>query len=165
MLFHLNRSIILGNLIRLSNSALFKRNPNEILNRELHENTPQSIIFSRGDDLIEIRSVCDFTITSKTALKPIADEKTVQDTAQYNLKEMYPIFPTIDLKEEHIYDLNKPLVFGVNRNMSQNLTHTFVHLNNDNFQVEQDVSRLIMFAFGIAYAQSQLLKSEQVFFY
>jgi hypothetical protein len=64
---------------------------------------------------------------------------------------MYPIFPTVDLKEENIYDLAKPHVSGLSAT-SRNV-HTFVHLNDDDFTIEEDLSRLMMFAFGCAYGQ------------
>lgn len=64
---------------------------------------------------------------------------------------MYPIFPTVDLREENIYDLAKPYVSGLSATSGN--VHTFVHLNDDDFTIEEDLSRLMMFAFGCAYGQ------------
>jgi hypothetical protein len=74
---------------------------------------------------------------------------------------MYPIFPTVDLKEENIYNLEEPHILCLkNQSLSHNeRIHTLIHLNDDNFDTERDISRLIMFAFGSAHAQAQLFRN------
>ena len=76
---------------------------------------------------------------------------------------MYPIFPTIDLKEENVYDLKEPTQIGLK---SDHINHkhiqTFFHINDDELKEEQEVTRLIMFAFGNAYAQAQILNNNKV---
>ena len=69
---------------------------------------------------------------------------------------MYPIYPTIDLKETNIYDLSQKTV----SNFSTDNIHTLIYLNDDDFTVDQDLSRLIMLAFGAAYAQFSANKKE-----
>ena len=76
---------------------------------------------------------------------------------------MYPIFPTIDLKEENVYDLKEPTQIGLKSDhIKHNLIQTFFHINDDELKDEQEVTRLIMFAFGNAYAQAQLLNNNKV---
>ena len=83
---------------------------------------------------------------------------------------MYPVFPTIDLKEENIYDAAEPHQVGFKQSLAVNTQteyiHTIFNLNDDERLLtnDEDISRLIMFAFGSAYAQAQLLSSKKVKF-
>ncbi len=93
----------------------------------------------------------------------VADSAAIDKTKEYNFVDMYPIFPTVDLKEEHIYckedkllNSNSPKIFN------KNLINTIFHINDDEFSSEADISRLVMFAFGSAHAQSQILKANKV---
>ena len=76
--------------------------------------------------------------------------------------DMYPIFPTIDLKEEHIYkpDLNT-IGLKLNNCPIENV-HTFFHIYDDQLSDQINTSRLIMFAFGHAYAKTKLLQQNKV---
>jgi hypothetical protein len=84
----------------------------------------------------------------------VANESRVSDTQTHTFIDMYPIFPTVDLKDENVYDLERPHVTGMQPGQSH--IHTFIHLNDDEFNNEHDLSRLLMFAFGTAYAQSKI---------
>lgn len=76
---------------------------------------------------------------------------------------MYPIFPTIDLKEENVYDLKESTQIGLKTDhIKHNHIQTFFHINDDELKDEQEVTRLIMFAFGNAYAQAQILNNNKV---
>ena len=79
---------------------------------------------------------------------------------------MYPIFPTIDLKDEHVYDAQNPYLIGFNtpRILANSSIQTIFNINDDELSRDLEVSRLIMFAFGTAFAQAQILKDNQVFF-
>lgn len=101
---------------------------------------------------------------SKDSLDPLADVDSIEKTSEFNFVDMYPIFPTIDLKEENVYDVSKPTLLGFRSEniLSKNFLHTIFHINDDDFNNETDISRLIMFAFGSAYAQSQILKNNRV---
>lgn len=151
----------MDNLLRLSNSNIYKKYPNAILTRRVQENMPLVSLVNRGGDLIQIRRNTDFILSSKTRLPAIASEEEINQTEEHKFLDMYPLFPTIDLKEENIYDLNKPFILGHDGQLN-NHVQTIFHINEDNFSNESDLSRLIMFAFGTAYAQSQLLKNSQV---
>ena len=75
---------------------------------------------------------------------------------------MYPVFPTIDLRDEHVYQPDEN-TFGMNKFDSgfKNL-HTIFHVNEDQLSDEENTSRLLMFAFGAAIAQSKKLKNSGV---
>jgi hypothetical protein len=115
--------------------------------------------------LIQIKRNADFAVFSKTPLPAIANEAEVSATVDHKFIDMYPIFPTIDLKDEHVYNLQEPHLVGFRQKTAggvQENVHTVYHINNDNLPNETDISRLIMFAFGTAYAQAQLLKQNNV---
>lgn len=147
----------MNNLIALANSKLYAKYPNTILDRNLLTNCPQLSMFTRGNDLIQIDRNYDLVITSKQPLPAVASSAQIEQTRDHTFVDMYPIFPTIDLKEEHVYDVTRSHVTGVYGDARSNHVHTFVHLNDDQdaaeFTSEQDLTRLIMFAFGTAYGQ------------
>ena len=118
-----------------------------------------------GDDTIEVRRTSDFALYSASKLKAIADAKAVQETLAYKFIDMYPIFPTVDLKEENVYNLDEMPTVGWRSDLPSpafpNL-HTLFHINDDEMSTEADTARLITFAFGSAYAQSRILEKERV---
>ena len=71
---------------------------------------------------------------------------------------MYPIFPTVDLKKQHVYDLTQAATNGLQSDHYQHV-HTIVHLNDDGWPIDTDLARLVMFSFGQALVQAKLLKS------
>lgn len=102
-------------------------------------------------------------VFSKNRPSPISEQNEIAETENFKFIDMYPIFPTVDLKDENVYDLNKPHQIGLNNNLDlENHIHTIFHINNDNFSTSKDISRLIMFAFGSAHAQSQILLKNKV---
>lgn len=150
----------MSNLIKLSFVTVGRKTPEIIDNKFMLEESPTQVIFNRGDDVIEIRRNDDFVIMNRNRLKPIASQQEINETQNYKFIDMYPIFPTIDLKEEHIYNLKQPILERfVDPTMSNsNYVDTIVHINDDNLSNDLDTSRLIMFAFGNAYVQSKLLE-------
>jgi hypothetical protein len=119
-----------------------------------------------GNDIIQIRRNNDFSLITNKKPKAIATKSEVDETNNYQFIDMYPIFPTVDLKDENIYKLDEPNLVGWKLPIYKNPTylHTFFHLNDDNLTTEQEASRLIMFAFSNAYLQSLYLRETQVFF-
>lgn len=101
--------------------------------------------------MIQIRRNNDFLISSKSRLPSIANEQEIDETVNHKFIDMFPIFPTIDLKDENVYDLNKANLTG-----QRDHIQTIFHINEDNLSNELDLSRLMMFAFGSAYAQTQV---------
>ena len=76
---------------------------------------------------------------------------------------MYPIFPTVDLIDEHVYDLNENSIGWKETAMAKfSNIHTFFHANDDQLGDEANVARLVMFAFGYAHATSQFLLKTKV---
>lgn len=57
------------------------------------------------DKLILINGTNEILQLSDEPLAPFADEDTVDSTVTTSIPDIYPIFPTIDLTEEHIYRL------------------------------------------------------------
>lgn len=106
-----------------------------------------------------MRHISDLTLYSKSKLNQVANNELIEKTRDYKLINMFPIFPTIDLKTEHVYQDENSIGWSTNiANPYKNL-HTIFHINDDQFNLNADVARLIMFAFGYAYAQSQLNKN------
>ena len=76
---------------------------------------------------------------------------------------MYPIFPTVDLTDEHVYDLDQNSIGWKETTMAKfSNIHTFFHANDDQLSDEANVARLVMFAFGYAHATSQFLLKNKV---
>ena len=96
----------------------------------------------------------------------IATKSEIDETSDYQFIDMYPIFPTVDLKDENIYKRDEPNLVGWKLPIYKTPTnlHTFFHINDDNLTAEQEISRLIMFTFANAYLQSVYLRETQVFF-
>ena len=145
-------------MIRLSSVNLNKAQPNQILNRKLVENSPLETIVNRGDDLIQIKCNSEFSLFVQNRLTSIADANEIINSSEYQFVDMYPIFPTIDLKDEHVYKTNANVI-GIDE---MNL-HTFFHIDDDKLTDEINTSRLIMFSFGQAFAKSKLLQQKKVF--
>lgn len=146
---------------------MYKAFPAALSTRLTLSNVPVSTIVMRGDDLIQIKRNADFAIFSTNPVPAVADAAQIDETVQHQFVDMYPIFPTVDLKEENVYDLSSPHIVGMKKEQAGRVEatrhlHTLVHLNADELPTETDMSRLIMFAFGGAYAQAKLLQRENV---
>jgi len=116
--------------------------------------------------MIHLRRNSDFVLYSKTPLKAIGNEDDVKKSVDYKFIDMYPIFPTVDLKTESIYEDNSCIGWysNIEEELKRKLNnpfkfiHTIFHINDNKFNIEEDVSRLIMFAFGYAHAQVKINK-------
>ncbi len=112
-----------------------------------------------GDDLL-IRRNSEFCLIGKKPLKPVVDQAGIKESGDYSFVNMYPVFPTIDLVDEHVY-VRGENTFGVARGGHSNL-HTIFHVNEDNLNDEANISRMLMFTFGAAIAQSNKLREMNV---
>lgn len=155
---------MLQNLIRLSCVNGNKANLNNITERKVVENSPLSTIVQRADDTFQIRCNSEFTLFSKKRLELIADANEIKNTSDFTFVDMYPIFPTIDLKDEHVYKSNLNMVGLKLNNSALGNVHTFFHIDDDKLSDEVNTSRLIMFAFGHAHAKSKILQENKVLF-
>ena len=116
--------------------------------------------------MIKIKRTADFAVYSTKVPNPVADQEEIKQTVDYEFIDMYPIFPTIDLKDERVYNLDESSTVGWRDERFQfSNVHTFFHANEDNISNEAEISRLIMYAFGYCYAQSQLLQKQKVSFF
>jgi hypothetical protein len=157
-------TILLENLIRLCNISINKTYGATSSRATIFEGLPLISRFNPSlDDTIEIRRNHDFAMISKRLLAPVASASIIEETKNFNFVDMYPIFPTIDLKDEHIYDTTKPHLLGFESSqiLKTNFVNTIFHVNNEELTSEMDAAKLIMFAFGTAYAQSQILLNNQ----
>jgi hypothetical protein len=150
--------ILLSNLIRLSNSNLFKKSPTAVLTRHLAENFTLESIIDRCGEHIMVNQNLDFAILGNSSLPQIGTKDQTEGTRDYKFINMYPIFPTIDLKEQQVYDLKRPFLLDHKSDLAGKIVQTVISLNDDNFTSEQDVSRMTMLLFGTAYAQANMLK-------
>jgi hypothetical protein len=117
-------AMLLENILHLCES-LGGRYP-ELFQRHMYRNTPFHTTYERYGELIHLRKKNEYVISSPTLLPPIvkridpislkADGQTEEQIAahdpnghylakadEYQFLNMYPIYPTIDLQSEHIY--------------------------------------------------------------
>ena len=157
------RKILLDNLIRLCNINLSRQSSDYISERTLLLDTPLSVVLHRGTQLLQVARNSEFTLFAKQPLPPVASQAQVADSAAHQFADMYPVFPTIDLVDSHVYDLEES-TFGWRPDAAAHFahTHTFFHVDGDGLSGEANVAKLMMFAFGSAVAQSKLLQSGKV---
>lgn len=91
---------------------------------------------------------------------PIASREEVEATKDHTLETFYPISPTIDLQECHVYDAKDET--GFQKDSPYPHSHTLYFLERANlrphrFQPDQLRAKMILFAFGSALAQARLL--------
>lgn len=55
--------------------------------------------------LLQVRGTSGIRLSAKDPLPPIASREEVEATRNHVLETFYPISPTIDLQECHVYDL------------------------------------------------------------
>ena len=123
--------------------------------------------------MIHLRRNSDFVLYSKTPLKAIGDENEIKKSVDYKFIDMYPIFPTVDLLTEAIYEDRNCIGWysNIEEDLKRKLNnpfkfiHTIFHINDDKHSLDQDVSRLIMYAFGYAHAQVKLNQEVRGFEY
>lgn len=66
-----------------------------------------------GEDVFQVRGQNGLLLNSMTSLPVVAGQKQIQSTADQALETFYPIAPTIDLQNTHVYqeknDTGQPL--------------------------------------------------------
>ena len=168
--FRRQMAILLDNMIRLANINLARKiAPAQAttprVDRLVIERSPLQVLLERGDDRMLVRRHDDYVLMSSRAVPRVADEAHVDETRAQKLVDMYPIFPTIDMRDEHVYDPSKPLVVGWPSPAATSAIHadTVFHINDDTpanliereWTSEQDMARLLVFAYAHAIAQSR----------
>uniref|UniRef100_A0A5F9D629 Large ribosomal subunit protein mL37 n=1 Tax=Oryctolagus cuniculus TaxID=9986 RepID=A0A5F9D629_RABIT len=110
--------------------------------------------------LLRIRGSRGAQLSAKDPLPPIASREEVEATKDHTLETFYPISPTIDLQECHVYDAKDET--GFQKDSPYPHSHTLYFLERANlrphrFQPDQLRAKMILFAFGSALAQARLL--------
>ena len=116
----------------------------------------------KADENIHIRRNADFILYSKNPINPIGSKDDIKKTVDYKFIEMYPIFPTVDLLTENIFYDNNCIGWSEKIHNPFKYVHTIFHINDDSFDTNTDLARLIMFAFGYAHAQAKLNKEVSI---
>ena len=104
--------------------------------------------------MIHMRRKSDLVLFSKKAQSSIADKQTLDRSLGHDFIDMYPIFPTIDMKSEHVYEEHHN--YGLATSSAFKNVHTVFLINNEALNSDTDISQLIMYAFGYANAQYEL---------
>lgn len=149
--------ILLESMVRLCTINVNQKNPKSIINRRLTRDTPISTILNRGTDQIQIKRNSELCLFSKSPLSPLANIEQITNTVNYQFIDMFPIFPTIDLRDEHVYDATENTVGWRHGVANAPALHTFFHVNDDQLSDEDNVSKLMVFAFGAAVAQAKTM--------
>ena len=144
-------------MVRLCTINVNQKNPKSIINRRLTRDTPISTILNRGTDQIQIKRNSELCLFSKSPLSPLANIEQITNTVNYQFIDMFPIFPTIDLRDEHVYDATENTVGWRHGVANAPALHTFFHVNDDQLSDEDNVSKLMVFAFGAAVAQAKTM--------
>lgn len=155
--------VLLDNLIRLCNINISQQAKGPLTDRVLLQDSPVSAIINRGGDLVQIRRNSEFTLFTNKPLSPVAPQAQIDETVSHQLIDMYPIFPTIDLVDNHVYDLTEN-TYGWDQTQTSLKfanTHTFFHVDAEQLNDEANAAKLMMFAFGSAIAQSRSLQAKK----
>ncbi|CAF3723971.1 unnamed protein product [Adineta steineri] len=185
-------SILFENILHLCES-LGGRYP-DLFKRHLYRNTPFYTTYERYGEPIHLRNKNSYVLTSHTPLSPIVkrlnkleissgeknDEKlsTHDPDGHYLMKgndyqflNMYPVYPTIDLQPEELYQDGDELgwrqrktnecIFDTCVINSVKLlnVHTTFYVSNDELihesTTDERLARMVMFAFGSALVQAR----------
>ncbi len=155
--------ILLDNMLRLCSMNVLKRSLPANNRQLLVQQAPLVAHVARaGDDLL-IRRNSEFCLVGKKGLEPLVDEAGVRESAEHSFVDMYPVFPTIDLVDEHVY-VKGESTFGLAKGSGCGYehVHTICHVNEDELSDEANTARMVMFAFGAAIAQSKMLRDANV---
>ncbi|CAF3734460.1 unnamed protein product [Rotaria socialis] len=173
-------AILLENIIHLCES-LGGHYP-DLFKRHLYRNIPFYTTYERYGELIHLKRKNEYVLTSHIPLSPIVkrlnrleinsgdniDEKIashdpnghyVMQANDYQFLDMYPIYPTIDLPSEQLYQNGDEQ--GWHQRKSNEYVHTTLHVSNDELiheaTTDERLARMIMFAFGSALVQARQL--------
>ncbi|XP_005233042.3 39S ribosomal protein L37, mitochondrial [Falco peregrinus] len=128
--------------------------------RMLARNYKVAAMWERGSTLLQVRGLNGILMNSMTPIPPVASKEEIVATAEHVLETFYPISPTIDLQEVHVYkELNDT---GFRDGYPYPHPHTLFFLESANirtnrFRPEQLRAKMLMFAFGNALAKAKVL--------
>ncbi|XP_013001707.1 large ribosomal subunit protein mL37 isoform X2 [Cavia porcellus] len=150
--------IIVDSLLQLCKSQILKYP--SVARRICAKNHSLSAAWTRESVLLQVRGTSGIRLSAKDPLPPIASREEVEATRNHVLETFYPISPTIDLQECHVYDLKDDT--GFQEGYPYPYPHTLylmetADLQPHRFHPEQLRAKMILFAFGSALAQARLL--------
>ncbi|KAL5019689.1 hypothetical protein ScPMuIL_002581 [Solemya velum] len=143
--------ILINNLVRLC-QMIVCRYPSAIQDRRQIFKPYLGTHYYFKDKLILINGVNEILQLSNKPLAPFADEETVDSSVTTAIPDIYPIFPTIDLTESHIYRLQNNT--GFLQEPKHRYPHTLFMANKDFWPESVRQSRAIMYCLGYAVSQA-----------
>ncbi|KAM9789892.1 large ribosomal subunit protein mL37 [Neosynchiropus ocellatus] len=158
----LSKTLLL-NLLHLC-GALQATHPS-LRRRMFSENYSLSTTWTRGENLFQIRGLNGLLHTSMDPLPQVSEKQEVLGTANEVLETFYPVSPTIDLQEVHLYkEVNCTVVSlsfvqsGFSADCPYPHAHTLYFLEDSDtrfkLKPEQFRAKMMMFAFGNALARA-----------
>lgn len=150
--------LIVDNLLQLCKSQIIKHP--SLARRTSAQNCSLATTWNRESLLLQVRGTSSTMLSAKDPLPPIASREEVEATRSHVLETFYPISPTIDLQECHVYEVKEDT--GFREGYPYPHPHTLYILEKANlrpqrFLPEQLRAKMLLFAFANALAQARLL--------
>ncbi|XP_021490964.1 large ribosomal subunit protein mL37 [Meriones unguiculatus] len=150
--------VIVNSLIQLCKSQICKHP--SLARRISAQKYYLCTTWNRESLLLQVRGTSGAILSAKDPLPTIASPEEVEATRSHVLENFYPISPTIDLQECHVYDVKDDS--GFLEGYPYPHPHTLYFLENANlkphrFLPEQLRAKMLLFAFANALAQARLL--------
>nr|XP_020475226.1 39S ribosomal protein L37, mitochondrial [Monopterus albus] len=118
----------------------------------------------RGEDLLQVRGQNGLLLHCMDPLPVVSGKQEVADTADHVLETFYPVSPTIDLHQVHVYKEGESCS-GFRDNCPYPHAHTIYFMDTVEarykFQPEQLRAKMVMFAFGNALVRAHKLYGSQ----
>lgn len=150
--------LIVDSLLQLCKSQILKHP--SLARRTSAQNCSLATTWNRESLLLQVRGTSSTMLSAKDPLPPIASREEVEATRSHVLETFYPISPTIDLQECHVYEVKDDT--GFREGYPYPHPHTLYFLEKANlrpqrFLPEQLRAKMLLFAFANALAQARLL--------
>lgn len=153
---------LLFNLLHLC--ATLQSSHPAIGRRILAEKYSLAATWKRGEDLFQIRGQNGLLYNSMDPLPEVSGKQEVADTADHILETFYPVSPTIDLQEVHVYK-EEVNCSGFRDDYPYPHAHTLYFMEGADtrckLQPEQFRAKMVMFTFGNALARAHKLYGTQ----
>ncbi|XP_004699455.1 39S ribosomal protein L37, mitochondrial [Echinops telfairi] len=150
--------VIVDSLIQLCKSQIPKHPA--LIQRICAQNYSFCTTWTRESVLLQVRGSSGTRLSARAPLPPIATREEVEATKAHVLETFYPISPTIDLQECHLYDVKDDT--GFQEGYPYPFPHTLYLLETaqirpNRFAPDQLRAKMLLFAFGHALAQARHL--------
>jgi len=166
-------NITTGSFLRMF-MMLGGKQPNLLSSRTLlrQHNCTMQYKFRDEEQIIQITNQIPWVVSSSTPVPSLADEDLVEKSSGHNLPDMFPIAPTIDFQQQHVYkpDINDT---GFLCEYSHSHPHT-IWLNHDDlpetkerhidhtWSTEERKGRALLTAFSVCAAHAKRLYGADV---